>query len=515
MRYSSAADTRFKQRHAIKGACALLGKDSPAPPKKQWPDTKGNFTKVTSVKFSDLGIADPILRALSAAEYNTPTPIQQKSIPLLIDGRDLLGIAQTGTGKTAAFAIPVLQHLAALPKRAAANAPHALVLAPTRELALQIAEGFRTYGKFLGLRQTVICGGVGQGPQVKALARGVDILVATPGRLMDLMGQRHIKLDHLSCLVLDEADRMLDMGFIRDVNKIVAACPQSRQSLLFSATMAPNIAQLAAKILKDPERVEITPRKVAVDRIEQTIYHIEAGQKRALLMRLLGNPQLNRVIVFTRTKRGANKVSEYLEKAGISSDAIHGNKSQGARQRALKLFKSGKIRVLVATDIASRGIDVDDVTHVINFELPYEPESYVHRIGRTARAGASGTAYSFCDATERGQLRSIERLIKRSLEVAEGYEKLGPDIAAKKPQRGRGGRKPTLSSAAKSRGRNNAKTTRGSATGHDPLIRQERGSTNKAKAPAGAAKDRPQRKRRPSRRNTRAKAPGSKASRAA
>ena len=485
-------------------------------PAIKWPAIKGNFNKVTSVKFSDLGISEPILRALAAAGYDTPTPIQDKSIPPLLQGRDLLGIAQTGTGKTAAFAIPVLQRLDALPKRAAPNAPHALVLAPTRELASQIADGFRTYGRFLGLRQTVICGGVGHVPQIKAMARGVDILVATPGRLMDLMSERHIRLDRLSCLVLDEADRMLDMGFIRDVQKIVRACPAARQSLLFSATMAPNIAALAATILNEPLRVEITPRRIAVDRIEQSVYHVDAGHKRSLLMRLLGNPQLNRVIVFTRTKRGANKVSEYLEKAGVSSDAIHGNKSQGARQRALNLFKAGKVRVLVATDIASRGIDVDDVTHVINFELPFEPESYVHRIGRTARAGASGTAYSFCDATERGQLRGIERLIRRDIEVAEGYEKVGPDIAAKKPQRGRGGRnsvfekapRPRAKSGAKSAAKSSGKRNTGAAGAGLATSRTRQGSTpaTHTAAPAGATKSRPQRKRRPSRRNTRAKA---------
>ncbi len=374
---------------------------------------------MTETTFSGLGVAEPILRALSAENYAIPTPIQTQAIPLLLAGRDLFGIAQTGTGKTAAFVLPILQRLAAEPPAAKGpRALRALILAPTRELALQIGERVQAYGKYLGLRHTVILGGVGQGSQVKALAAGVDILIATPGRLLDLFNQRHVRLDRVSCLVLDEADRMLDMGFIRDVRRIVAALPKDRQSLLFSATMPNDVAKLAGDMLRDPARVEVTPKTVAVERIDQKIYMVETAAKRGLLTYLLADAALNRVIVFTRTKHGANKVAEHLEKAGVSSDAIHGNKSQGARQRALEGFRTGQVRVLVATDIAARGIDVDGISHVVNFDLPNVPESYVHRIGRTARAGAEGAAISFCDGSERAFLRDIEKLIRRTLPVA-------------------------------------------------------------------------------------------------
>jgi ATP-dependent RNA helicase RhlE len=369
--------------------------------------------------FSTLGLAETLLKALAEAKYQTPTPIQAQSIPALLQGRDMLGIAQTGTGKTAAFALPMLQRLAEARERAQPKAARALVLAPTRELAIQIADSVKVYGRHAGLRHTVIYGGVGENNQIRATANGVDILIATPGRLLDLVNRRFIRLDQVKFLVLDEADRMLDMGFIRDVNKIVAMVPAERQSLLFSATMPNEIAHLAAKILRDPVRVEVTPQKVAVDRIEQTVYHVNAGDKRSLLTKLLGNAAMSRVIVFTRTKHGANKVAETLHKAGIASDAIHGNKSQNARQRALNDFKAGHIRVLVATDIAARGIDVQNISHVVNFELPNIPETYVHRIGRTARAGGAGAAISFCDGSERAYLRDIERLIRRTLSVAE------------------------------------------------------------------------------------------------
>jgi ATP-dependent RNA helicase RhlE len=340
-----------------------------------------------------------------------------QAIPRLLEGRDLLGVAQTGTGKTAAFALPILQKLGKPQQPVAPRSAHALILAPTRELVLQIGESFATYGRHTGLRHTVILGGVGQPQQVKAMARGVDILIATPGRLLDLVQQKHVRLNDVKHFVLDEADRMLDMGFIRDVRKIVAMLPKKRQSLLFSATMPNDVAKLAAEMLHDPLRVEVTPEAVTVDLVDQRVHFVETAQKRALLTHLLKDPALERVIVFTRTKHHANRVSQHLEHAGVPNDALHGNKSQSARQRALERFRSGRARVLVATDIAARGIDIDGVTHVINFELPNEPESYVHRIGRTARAGNSGIAVAFCDASEHGFLRDIEKLTRRPLTV--------------------------------------------------------------------------------------------------
>ena len=330
---------------------------------------------MTLTTFSKLGVAEPLRRALAAERYEQPTPIQAKAIPELLDGRDLLGIAQTGTGKTAAFALPLLQKLAEQRERAPAKAARALILAPTRELAVQISESIGSYGRNLGLRRTVVLGGVGQQPQVKALARGVDILIATPGRLLDLLDQRHLRLDATRFLVLDEADRMLDMGFIHDVRKIIAALPRQRQSLLFSATMPAEVAKLAKAILNDPLRIEVTPQAVTVDRIEQRCHFVEAPQKRELMIELLKDRALSRVIVFTRTKHGADRLARQLGQAGIACEALHGNKSQSARQMALRRFRDGRARLLVATDIAARGIDVDGVTHVINYELPHEPES--------------------------------------------------------------------------------------------------------------------------------------------
>ena len=382
---------------------------------------------MTESCFSALGLAEPLQRALTARNHVVPTPIQARAIPELLAGRDMLGIAQTGTGKTAAFALPILHQLATARRKRVPRSPHALILAPTRELAIQIGDEFRAYGKDLRLRQTVIFGGVGQKPQVDALARGVDILIATPGRLLDLMGQGRVGLEAVAFVVLDEADRMLDMGFVRDVRKIVQALPESRQSLLFSATMPGEIGRLSSEILTDPARVEVTPQATPVERIDQHVYHVDAGGKRALLARLLADPALSRVIVFTRTKHRANRVAAQLDKAGIPAEAIHGNKSQGARQRALKRFRDGAARVLVATDIAARGIDVDGVSHVINYELPEVAESYVHRIGRTARAGAGGAALSFCDAGERGYLRDIERLIRLRLTVVGDAPAAGVD----------------------------------------------------------------------------------------
>ena len=369
--------------------------------------------------FDGLGLADPLQLALKAENYLKPTPIQAQAIPLLNEGKDLLGIAQTGTGKTAAFALPILQRLLHEDLPRVPGAPHALILAPTRELAGQICERFRAYGRQLPLRTAVVFGGVNQYHQVKALKAGVDILISTPGRLLDLCTQRHVRLDKVSILVLDEADRMLDMGFIHDVRKIVATCKGKRQTLLFSATMPPPIAKLAHDILKDPVRIDISPTAVTVDRIDQRVMFVGAKDKRALLTELLRDSAMDRVLLFTRTKRGADRVCRQLGQAGIAADALHGNKAQNARVRALHAFRNGNVRVLVATDIAARGIDVPGISHVINYELPNEPESYVHRIGRTARAGARGAALSFCDQSERPYLRAIESLMRRKVIVAE------------------------------------------------------------------------------------------------
>ena len=371
----------------------------------------------TTSTFNDLSLIEPLRRALASENYTQPTPIQTQAIPHLLAGRDLLGIAQTGTGKTAAFGLPILQRLFEDKTPAGPKGVRALILTPTRELAIQIGDSFRTYGKHLHLRQALVYGGVGQKPQVNALARGVDILVATPGRLLDLMGQGHIRLDAVQIFVLDEADRMLDMGFIHDVRRIAKAIRSPHQSLLFSATMPNDIADLAGSMLKDPVRVEVTPVSSTVELVDQRVLFVDNANKRALLTALLGEAGIERVLVFTRTKHGANKVAEHLERSRINADAIHGNKTQGARQRALENFRSGRSRVLVATDIAARGIDIDGITHVVNFDLPNIPESYVHRIGRTARAGASGTALSFCGPDERGFLRDIERLTRHSLSV--------------------------------------------------------------------------------------------------
>jgi ATP-dependent RNA helicase RhlE len=383
---------------------------------------------VTDVNFAGLGIAEPILRALAQENYTTPTPIQARAIPALLAGRDLLGIAQTGTGKTAAFGLPLLQrlsvgHVPPRPKEA-----KALILAPTRELAVQIDQSLRTYGRFLNLKRAVILGGVSPNSQINAMKNGVDIVVATPGRLLDLVQQRQIRLDAVQVLIIDEADRMFDMGFIRDVRKIVNHLPKERQSMLFSATMPDDVARLVGDVLKTPERIEVAPQSKTADRVEQKLYYVPMQQKRQLLSELMKDVSFNRVIVFTRTKHGANRVAEHLSRTGVAAEAIHGNKSQNARQRALELFKTGKARVLVATDIAARGIDIDHITHVINFELPNEPESYVHRIGRTARAGGTGIAISFCDSSERAYLRDIERIIRMKIEpVAHDLPELTPE----------------------------------------------------------------------------------------
>lgn len=371
------------------------------------------------VLFDDLSLIDPLQRALSEEGYTTPTPIQERSIPHLLKGKDMIGIAQTGTGKTAAFILPILQDMSAVNKGPRPGKPRVLVLAPTRELAAQIGDSFATYGKYTRFKHTVIFGGVSQRPQVKALSKGVDILVATPGRLLDLIDQGHVQLSGVEYFVLDEADRMLDMGFVNDVNRVVAMLPKKRQSLFFSATMSPDIDKLARTMLKNPAHVEVTPQATTVELIEQFVFFVDHENKNNLLLNLLRGRHLECVLVFTRTKRRANKVTEMLNKNKIPAGAIHGNKSQNQRTKALQDFKTGGLRVLVATDIAARGIDVEDISHVINYDLPNESESYVHRIGRTARAGAEGTAYSFCAADERDFLRDIEKLTRTSIEAAD------------------------------------------------------------------------------------------------
>ena len=372
---------------------------------------------MTDSVFTTLGLSEPLLRTLATENYTQPTPIQEKTIPLILSGRDILGIAQTGTGKTAAFGLPLLQRLAENRKPPMPKSARALILAPTRELAIQISESLKVYGKHYGYKQAIVMGGVSSHGQIHTMHSGVDILIATPGRLLDLVKQKAIRLDQVSMLVVDEADRMLDMGFIRDVRRIVQAMPKARQSLLFSATMPEDVVHLAHEMLHQPVRIDIAPQTVTADRIEQRLFHVDAQEKRKLLVDLLHDPKMARVIVFTRTKHGANKVVEHLAKSGIPADAIHGNKSQNARQKAMDNFRSGRARLLVATDIAARGIDVDGITHVVNFELPNEPESYVHRIGRTARAGAEGIAISFCAPDERAYLRDIEKLVKRKIAV--------------------------------------------------------------------------------------------------
>ena len=368
--------------------------------------------------FEQLSLIEPVLRALKSKGYTQPTPIQQQAIPVVLAGRDLLGCAQTGTGKTAAFAIPILQVLHEEKITGNSNAAiKALILTPTRELAIQIDESFAAYGKYTGLNHLVVFGGVSQVPQVQALRRGVDILIATPGRLLDLMNQRVVSLQHISMFVLDEADRMLDMGFVQDVKRVIQKLPRQKQTLFFSATMPPEIESLANTILHEPVTVEVTPVSSTAEKIEQSVYHVGKENKRALLVHLLRDKSIKNALVFTRTKHGADKIARYLHQSGIQAEAIHGEKSQQARQRALSQFKNGGLRVLVATDIAARGIDITELSHVINFELPNVPETYVHRIGRTGRASASGIALSFCDLEERVYLKDIHKLTKQTISV--------------------------------------------------------------------------------------------------
>ena len=422
--------------------------------------------------FADLGLSAPIQRAVHAENYMTPTPIQAKAIPHLLAGRDLLGCAQTGTGKTAAFALPILNRLSNDVRRTGPKACRVLVLTPTRELAAQIRDSFVTYGRFLKLSCAVVFGGVGQGQQVQNLARGVDVLVATPGRLLDLMVQGLVRLDRIEVFVLDEADRMLDMGFIHDVRKVIGALPERRQSLFFSATMLPEVVRLAGSILNDPVKVEAHPVASTVELVEQRVMFVDKAGKRALLGRVLKDGAVGRALVFTRTKHGADRVVRQLARDGVPAEAIHGNKSQNARTRALERFRTGAGRVLVATDIAARGIDVDGITHVINYDLPNIPESYVHRIGRTARAGRSGVAISFCDAEERAHLRAIEALINARIQVVADQARQ-PGASRPPSPAARAMPSPTTPRAARARPRRRSKTARPAGGGH-PAARENR-----------------------------------------
>jgi ATP-dependent RNA helicase RhlE len=389
--------------------------------------------QIIKMSFENLDLIEPILRALKTEGYTKPTPIQEQAIPIILQRKDLLGCAQTGTGKTAAFAIPIIQilhdtHLPSKGKRKIKS----LIVTPTRELAIQIGESFAAYGRYAGLKHTVIFGGVGERPQTDALRQGIDILIATPGRLLDLMNQGYIDLRSIELFVLDEADRMLDMGFIHDVKRIIAELPRQRQSLFFSATMPADIVKLSQTILNNPSKVEVTPEITTAEKVEQQMYMVNYTDKRSLLLHLLRKQEIVSALVFTRTKHGADKVVQFLQKNGHQAQAIHGNKSQNARQKALSDFKLGKIRILVATDIAARGIDVDDLSHVINYEIPNIPETYIHRIGRTGRAGQSGIALSLCDNTEITFLRDIQRLISQTIPVVSDHPYAMTDFTLEK-----------------------------------------------------------------------------------
>jgi ATP-dependent RNA helicase RhlE len=425
--------------------------------------------------FSELPLIEPLLHAIRAEGYTTPTPIQQKAIPIVLENRDLLACAQTGTGKTAAFALPILQLMDERRPGARGRQIRTLVLTPTRELASQISESFTNYGRGVDVRNTVVFGGVGQNPQVAAIRRGVDVLIATPGRLLDLINQRLVRLDTLEIFVLDEADRMLDMGFIHDVRRIIAKIPVDRQTLFFSATMPPEISKLASQILHDPVRVEVTPVATTAEKIAQSVFAVPMNLKTSLLIRLIEENQVQRALVFTRTKRDANRVSELLMQAGIGAAAIHGNKSQGARERALDSIKEGTTRVLVATDIAARGIDIDGVTHVFNYDIPNVPESYVHRIGRTARAGREGVAVSLCAPTERSMLTDIERLIRQRIPVMTTPEGLTPEARRSGGGGGQGGGHPRHSRGARFGGGGSGRPSSGRPTGSRPSGRPGQG----------------------------------------
>jgi len=440
--------------------------------------------------FENLGLDARLLNALRDAGYDAPTPIQERAVPPILEGRDVLGLAQTGTGKTAAFTLPMLHHLAANKSRPAARSARALVLTPTRELAAQVGDAVRTYGRHLQLRHAVIFGGIRQGPQVRATQRGVDVLIATPGRLMDLLKQGHLRLDSVDFFVLDEADRMLDLGFIQPIQKIASILPKTRQTLLFSATMPREIAGLAQKLQNDPVRVEAQRVSSTAPKIDQQVLFVDKANKRALLERILSDKTVERALVFTRTKRGADRVTRNLDKSGVEAAAIHGDKSQGARQSALKGFKRGTVRVLVATDIAARGIDIDGISHVINFDMPDTPEAYVHRIGRTARAGANGTALSMCDPSETGQLRDIERTIGQTVPIDAEHPFHQDDVAtlASPPKnasarRGKGNRPAAKRRSAQNLNRAKSKPKRAS-DGRSPQTTGEN-SRQESKSAAG------------------------------
>ena len=446
-------------------------------------------------QFSDLGLAAPLLKALEGEGYTTPTPIQAKAIPVVMTGADLLGIAQTGTGKTAAFALPILHRLAADRRPAPRKGCRVLVLSPTRELASQIADSFRTYGRHLQLSVAVVYGGVAHRPQIQALSHGVDVLVATPGRLLDHMQERNADIKGTEILVLDEADQMLDLGFVKPIRRIVGNLSARRQTLFFSATMPHEIAGLAAEFLRDPIKIAVTPVASTVDRVNQRVIHIEAPKKRALLAELFADPAMSRTLVFTRTKRGADKVAQHLDAAGIRVAAIHGNKSQKQREHALDLFRNAKLRVLVATDIAARGIDIDNVSHVVNYELPEVPESYVHRIGRTARAGAEGNAISLCANDERDLLRRIERLTRQT--IASEDRSRDPGLAADaspidRPRRdSRGGARPSGSSGSGRGDRNDSRPRAPSGDRRPHSSAPSRDGGRDRPAPSREGRDRP------------------------
>jgi ATP-dependent RNA helicase RhlE len=430
--------------------------------------------------FKELGLAEPILKALEAEGYTTPTPIQEKAIPILLKGKDLLGVAQTGTGKTAAFGIPILHHLyEGISLRQNKRKIKALVVTPTRELAIQIGESFTAYGKHTGLRNTVIFGGVKQGKQVNALRGGIDILIATPGRLLDLMNQGFITFRDLEFVVLDEADQMLDMGFIHDIKKIIAKLPPQRQSLFFSATMPKTIVELSTKMLGDFERVTIKPEQATAEKVEQGVYFVSKPNKPKLLVHLLQEKLNESVLVFSRTKHGANKIVKKLAQADIRSAAIHGNKSQAARQKALGAFKDGKLKVLVATDIAARGIDVEELSLVVNYDLPNVSETYVHRIGRTGRASASGIALSFCDLEERAYLRDIEKLIKQQVPRMPEHPFTDADSEQESPSQPRRSKSSNRTRNNKNRNRSGNSNFRGRNNRNSNNNRNKGGSSEK------------------------------------
>ena len=437
--------------------------------------------------FTSLGLEPRLLKALAHEGYEIPTPIQVQAIPHVLQGKDLLGIAQTGTGKTAGFALPILQRLDAHKRNAAPKTARTLILSPTRELSAQIADSFRAYGRYMNLSVTTVFGGVAESPQKQTMAKGIDVLVATPGRLLDLVSQRAIDLSKTEIFVLDEADRMLDMGFINDIRKLVAYLPRVRQNLFFSATMPEEIDALAHDLLKDPVHVAVTPSATTVERVAQRVIHVDHGAKRALLVELLRrDAAMNRILVFTRTKHGADKVVRALSAAGIVSSAIHGNKSQSQRVTTMNAFRAGRTRVLIATDIAARGIDVDGVSHVINFDLPHVAESYVHRIGRTARAGADGVAIAFCDREERPLLRDIEKLTRQQIPASEWKERRQPGDLAPAPQDERQERRQQAP-----RGEHKRHKPHGDRSKHAPHGEHRRAKTSHGERPAHPHGERP------------------------